>query len=91
MDGGDEVGDTAESLALLDVWGEQLDACYGKENGVEAHHPVFVALAETIRECAIPKEPFADLLIAFRQDQMVTRYQSMADVLAYFTRCPSGP
>ena len=45
--------------------------------------PVFVALAETIRACSIPKEPFADLLAAFRQDQTVTRYATMQDVLAY--------
>jgi squalene synthase HpnC len=76
---GDEVGDPAASLALLDLWGRELDACYeGK-----ARHPVFVALAETIRECFIPKDPFADLLKAFRQDQKVTRYQTMEDVLAY--------
>ncbi len=76
---GDEVGDTQASLALLDLWGAELDACY---HGV-VRHPVFVALAETIRACDIPKEPFADLLVAFRQDQTVTRYATMADVLAY--------
>jgi squalene synthase HpnC len=76
---GDEVGDTAESLALLDAWGRELDACYEGH----ARHPVFVALAETIRACSIPKEPFADLLTAFRQDQTVTRYGSMQDVLGY--------
>jgi squalene synthase HpnC len=76
---GDEVGDAAQSLALLDLWGRELDACYAGS----ARHPVFVALAETIRECAIPKEPFADLLTAFRQDQTVTRYATMAEVLGY--------
>ena len=30
-----------------------------------------------------PKQPFADLLVAFRQDQTVTRYPSMDDVLDY--------
>jgi len=40
-------------------------------------------LAETIRACSIPKEPFADLLTAFRQDQAVHRFASMRDVLAY--------
>ena len=30
-----------------------------------------------------PKEPFADLLTAFRQDQTVTRYATMQDVLGY--------
>ncbi len=76
---GDEVGSTAEALALLELWGQELDACYEGR----ARHPVFVALAETIRECSIPKEPFADLLTAFRQDQTVTRYATMEDVLAY--------
>ena len=76
---GDETGDRETALALLDLWGEELDACYrGK-----ARHPVFVALAETIRACDIPKAPFADLLIAFRQDQTVTRFETMGDVLHY--------
>jgi len=76
---GDEVGSTASSLALLDLWGQELDACYQGR----ARHPVFVALAETIRARSIPKEPFADLLVAFRQDQTVTRYETMDDVLRY--------
>ena len=76
---GDEVGDRAVALALLDLWGRELDACYA---GV-ARHPVFVALAETIRVCGIPKEPFADLLTAFIQDQKVTRFANMDEVLHY--------
>lgn len=78
---GDEVGDAETALALLEAWGEELDACYA---GV-ARHPVFVALAETIRACNIPKEPFADLLTAFRRDQTVTRYATMTDLLDYCT------
>lgn len=80
---GDEVGNSEQSLALLDLWGDELDACYETSGGREAQHPVFVALAETIAACEIPKEPFADLLTAFRQDQTVTRFNSMADVLEY--------
>jgi squalene synthase HpnC len=76
---GDEVPDRSAALALLDLWGHELDACYQGR----ARHPVFVALAETIHACRIPKEPFADLLMAFRQDQTVTRYETMADVLGY--------
>jgi squalene synthase HpnC len=76
---GDEVGDPSVALAMLNLWGRELDACYEGH----ARHPVFVALAETIHECGIPKEPFADLLTAFRQDQTVTRYASMQDVLGY--------
>ena len=40
-------------------------------------------LRETIRECDIPRAPFADLLTAFRQDQTVTRYPTFDDVLGY--------
>jgi squalene synthase HpnC len=76
---GDETGNREQSLALLDLWGQELDACYRGQT----RHPVFIALAETIRECNIPKEPFADLLVAFRQDQRVTRFETMAEVLGY--------
>jgi squalene synthase HpnC len=76
---GDEVGDPEVALALLGRWSEELDACYEGS----AQHPVFVALRETIHDCGIPKQLFADLLTAFRQDQTVTRYDTMEDVLAY--------
>jgi squalene synthase HpnC len=76
---GDEVGDVAASLALLDQWQSELDACY---NGAPKH-PVFVALAETVRRFNIPKHEFSDLLIAFRQDQTVTRFETFDDVVAY--------
>jgi squalene synthase HpnC len=76
---GDEVGDPAASLDLLNQWEGELNACYA---GI-ARHPVFVALAETIRELDIPKQPFADLLKAFRQDHTVTRYQTFEDLLGY--------
>src|SRR6202167_6843619 len=46
---GDEVGDAAASLRLLDDWEGELNACYiGRPR-----HPVFVALAETVREFEI--------------------------------------
>src|SRR6202007_267331 len=62
---GDEVGNPAASLQLLDQGEAELTACYAGS----PRHPVFVALAETVRACDIPKQPFADLLTAFRQDQ----------------------
>ena len=76
---GDEVGDRAQALALLDWWGQQLTACYRGE----ATHPVFIALRPTIVSCDIPMEPFADLLTAFRRDQTQTRYESIEDLLDY--------
>jgi squalene synthase HpnC len=79
---GDEVGDPAASLQLLDQWETELNACYDGHSG-NARHPVFVALAGTIRKFEIPKHEFADLLTAFRQDQRITRYETFADLLGY--------
>jgi squalene synthase HpnC len=76
---GDEVGDPQQSLELLEHWETELNACYAGS----PKHPVFVALAETVKQCSIPKHEFSDLLIAFRQDQTVTRFETFNDVLAY--------
>jgi squalene synthase HpnC len=76
---GDEVGNAEASIALLDQWQEELEACYAGS----PRHPVFVALAETVNKFQIPKHEFSDLLIAFRQDQTVTRFETFNDVLAY--------
>ena len=58
---------------------KSLRACYAGN----PRHPVFVALAGTIRECDIPMEPFADLLVAFRQDQTVHRYDTWEEMIGY--------
>jgi len=76
---GDEIGDRAESLRLLRWWQAQLDRMYAGEAG----HPVFVALRDTVARHRIPKEPFADLLKAFIQDQTVLRYPTYADLFEY--------
>lgn len=83
---GDEIGDTAESLRLLAWWGRELDALY---NG-RATHPVFVALMPTIRQYGIPRQPFADLIQAFVQDQTVTRYRNWEELFGY-CRCSANP
>jgi len=75
----DEIRSPEESLALLDWWEQQLHACYGGQTV----HPVFIALDETIRQFDIPPDPFADLLVAFRQDQRVTRYETSEQLLEY--------
>ncbi len=82
---GDEVSDPRNALALLDAWEAELDATYEAlaGSGTGPRHPVFIALAETIRACNVPKQPFADLLKAFRQDQAVSRYETFEDLLGY--------
>jgi squalene synthase HpnC len=76
---GDEVPNPQRALELLSWWEHELDVCYeGKPS-----HPVFVALRETIVAKDIPKQPFADLLKAFRQDQTVKRYPDWNSVIGY--------
>jgi squalene synthase HpnC/squalene synthase HpnD len=76
---GDEIPDTNRALELLDWWERELDACF--EN--KPSHAVFIALRETVLAQDIPKQPFADLLKAFRQDQTVKRYPHWDAVLDY--------
>jgi squalene synthase HpnC len=76
---GDEIGDRTESLRLLDWWRAGLDDMYSGE----AAHPVFVALGETVRRHSIPRQPFADLIEAFVQDQTVARYRDWAGLFGY--------
>ena len=76
---GDEVGDPQQSLELLNQWEHELQACYAGA----PRHPVFVALAQTVREFGIPQHEFSDLLIAFRQDQTITRFETFDHLLGY--------
>jgi hydroxysqualene synthase len=69
----------AERLRLLDDWHQRLLAPPGSD-------PVFVALANTIREHRLPVSLFEDLLSAFRQDVTTTRYETWGDVLDYCRR-----
>ncbi len=75
----DETGDPQRALELLRWWRGLLADCYQGS----AQHPVFIALADTIREFDIPIEPFQDLLDAFEQDQRVLEYESFDDLLQY--------
>jgi squalene synthase HpnC len=79
---GDEVGDVSRSLELLGWWRGELAACYEGR----ASHPVFVALMPTIREFNIPRDPFADLISAFEQDQTVHEYEAFEQLVDYCRR-----
>jgi squalene synthase HpnC len=75
----DEPGNPQRSLALLDWWEKELRDCFAGKT----RHPVFVALAETIRRFSIPIDPFIDLLAAFRQDQRIFRYEDLGHLMQY--------
>ncbi len=78
---GDEVADRETAMVLLDAWGAMLDECYDAPE--QSRHPVFVALHETIAATNAPRELFANLLRAFRLDQVKTHYESTAELRAY--------
>lgn len=77
----DEDPDRERALAALDAWETELDACYAGR----ARHPIFVALAETVREFAIPSEPFRRLLAAFRMDVEFRGFDTFDELLHYCT------
>ncbi len=72
----------AERLKSLDDWEAQLSESYRGR----ASHPVFVALAETVKELRLPEQLFNDLLLAFKQDVVKRRYADYAEVLDYCRR-----
>ncbi|MDR3639617.1 MAG: squalene synthase HpnC [Isosphaeraceae bacterium] len=79
---GDEVGDPVRARALLGWWRQELHSVYEGN----ARHPVMVALADTVREFAIPPVPFEALISAFEQDQVVSDYETYDQLLDYCTR-----
>jgi squalene synthase HpnC len=79
---GDEVGDRAASLNLLEWFGQLTRECHAGR----ADTSLFVALAQTIRKYDIPLQPFLDLIDAFEQDQRVVRYDTFDQVIEYCRR-----
>jgi squalene synthase HpnC len=75
----DDFADEEHDLAKLDLWEHELDLAYAGR----PRHPVFVALADTVRRFDIPRRPFADLLRAFRSDVNFKGFETMDDLLGY--------
>jgi squalene synthase HpnC len=77
----DELGDAAggDRLLALDWLEEDLDRAYEGR----AEHPLLARLEPTLRECALPREPFARLIQANRVDQRVSRYQTWQELRGY--------
>ena len=73
----------AERLAALDAYGAALDAI---ERGDPPVNPMFARLADALRRHALPLQPLRDLLSAFRQDVVTTRYPDYTALLDYCRR-----
>ena len=78
----------AERIALLEDWQRRLhQAALGNvtDDGTEAAR-IFTALAATMKACSLGSELFSDLISAFSQDVVVTRYLTWAHLLDYCRR-----
>ena len=77
----DELGDSApgDRLEALDWLQRDLQRAY--EGTPE--HPLMRRLAVTVRECALPREPFERLIEANRADQRVSRYETWQQLRGY--------
>lgn len=86
----DEPGPEAgERLRLLDAWGARLDQGVTPPDANRASAGddfIFFALEHTIRTHRLPRSLFHDLLSAFRQDVVTTRYATWDDLLDYCSR-----
>ncbi|WP_093285058.1 squalene synthase HpnC [Verrucomicrobium sp. GAS474] len=73
----------AERLAALEKWEVGLADPAAAEM---ANEPILIALHATIKELDLPKSLFTDLLSAFQQDVVKTRYANQAEILDYCRR-----
>jgi squalene synthase HpnC len=84
----DEAASPAEAARDLAAWRHGLEACFAGRPG----HPVYVALAETVRQTGLTIEPFAHLLDAFEEDRAfdaagtAVRYADRGSLVAYCRR-----
>ena len=62
------------------------DALARIEQGATEHEPMFERLAQVVREYDLPVKPLYELLSAFKQDVLVTRYATYDALLDYCTR-----
>src|SRR6202158_5742546 len=75
----DDFADEDRDAGKLDQWEREL----ALPHPARPSHPVFVALADTVRRFDIPREPFADLLHAFRSDLDFRGFEIIDDLLEH--------
>ncbi|MEU0251919.1 squalene synthase HpnC [Streptomyces sp. NPDC006184] len=71
--------ESEDRLVLLDAFETDLRRVF---DGTP-RHPLLRRLTPTVRRHALTPEPFLGLIAANRQDQLVTRYETYDDLLAY--------
>ncbi|MER8004489.1 MULTISPECIES: squalene synthase HpnC [unclassified Streptomyces] len=71
--------DAEDRLLLLDAFEADLERVFSGE----PRHPLLRRLQPTVRRRSLTPEPFLGLIAANRQDQLVSRYETYDDLLAY--------
>lgn len=71
----------SERLAKLNEYSLFLQQI--KSNQYNGNNPIFVALQDAVRQFSLPMQLFEDLLIAFRQDVVKSRYANFDEVMDY--------
>ncbi|WP_199546082.1 squalene synthase HpnC [Streptomyces sp. N35] len=72
-------GRSDDRVAMLDAFETDLRKVFDGRPG----HPLLQRLQPTVRRRALTPEPFLGLIAANRQDQLVSRYETYDDLLAY--------
>jgi phytoene synthase len=89
---GDDLVDSGlapdEARRQMARYRQALAACYA-EQGVAFDDPELAALAESIREFKIPRQPFEDLILGLEMDLHGVRYQTFDDLCLYCYRVAS--
>src|SRR5208337_4513779 len=73
-------------LEKIAAWREMLRQCYSGE----AHHPVFLALGDSVRRFTLSLENLENMLRAFESDVGVNRHRDFSSLLAYCA-CSANP
>ncbi|MEU1001797.1 squalene synthase HpnC [Streptomyces tibetensis] len=68
-----------DRLVLLDAFEADLRRVFDST----PRHPLLRRLQSTVRRCSLTPGPFLGLIAANRQDQLVSRYETYDDLLAY--------
>jgi len=76
----------AERLEALQAFRADLQATLNGTSCQPEHEWIFLPLADTIKKCRVPQTLFFDLLSAFEQDIVQSRYTSFDEVLDYCSR-----
>ncbi len=82
----DEESNTVVAEAALERWEKLLENSIGDA----VSNPLFTALADTIKRRRLSLQPFKDLLLAFKQDLYIKRYNTFSELNDY-TRLSADP